>query len=198
MTQWDPPLLPFPFQTCRTSLVVDWWRVDLPIQGTRAQSLLHEDSTCCGATKPVSTTADPSLKAHAPPQGKPPQWEARVNWRSSPHWSQLEKTRTQQWRPSTAKSKYINGQMFLQSETKMKFIKEKSIMAEHNLQSRSRIPSLSSPQTARFRIKASFLSINTCLSNYWLLNGEQTNLSLGTNGISLFVHHLFLTSHLRR
>ena len=36
-----------------TSLVVQWLRVHLLMQGTRVQSLVQEDSTCCGATKPV-------------------------------------------------------------------------------------------------------------------------------------------------
>ena len=36
-----------------TSLVAQWLRVCLPMQGTRVQSLVQEDPTCCGATKPV-------------------------------------------------------------------------------------------------------------------------------------------------
>ncbi|XP_059785447.1 DNA polymerase delta subunit 3 isoform X2 [Balaenoptera ricei] len=36
-----------------TSLVVQWLRVHLPMQGTWVQALLQEDPTCCGATKPV-------------------------------------------------------------------------------------------------------------------------------------------------
>ena len=35
-----------------TSLVVQWLRIRLPVQGTRVQSLVWEDSTCFGATKP--------------------------------------------------------------------------------------------------------------------------------------------------
>ena len=37
----------------RTSLVVQWLRVRLPMQRTRVQSLVQKDSTRCGATKPV-------------------------------------------------------------------------------------------------------------------------------------------------
>ena len=37
-----------------TSLVAQWLRIRLPLQGTRARSLVQEDSTCHGATKPVS------------------------------------------------------------------------------------------------------------------------------------------------
>ena len=37
----------------RASLVVQWLRICLPMQGTRVRSLAREDPTCCGATKPV-------------------------------------------------------------------------------------------------------------------------------------------------
>ena len=37
----------------RTSLVVQWLRIRLPMQGTRVQALVREDPTCHGATKPV-------------------------------------------------------------------------------------------------------------------------------------------------
>ena len=36
-----------------TSLVVQWLRIRLPMQGTWVQSLVREDPTCCGATKLV-------------------------------------------------------------------------------------------------------------------------------------------------
>ena len=36
-----------------TSLVAQWLRVRLPMQGTRVPSLVREDPTCRGATKPV-------------------------------------------------------------------------------------------------------------------------------------------------
>ena len=36
-----------------TSLVVQWLRIHLPMQGTWVQSLVREDPTCHGATKPV-------------------------------------------------------------------------------------------------------------------------------------------------
>ncbi|KAJ8784559.1 hypothetical protein J1605_008211 [Eschrichtius robustus] len=35
------------------SLVVQWLRIRLPMQGTRVQALVREDPTCHGATKPV-------------------------------------------------------------------------------------------------------------------------------------------------
>ena len=34
-----------------TSLVAQWLRIRLPMQGTRVQSLVWEDPTCHGATK---------------------------------------------------------------------------------------------------------------------------------------------------
>ena len=36
------------------SLVAQWLRICLPMQGTRVQALVWEDPTCRGATKPVS------------------------------------------------------------------------------------------------------------------------------------------------
>ena len=35
------------------SLVAQWLRIRLPMQGTRVQVLVREDPTCHGATKPV-------------------------------------------------------------------------------------------------------------------------------------------------
>ena len=42
-------------KTCRTeaSLVVQWLRIRLPRQRTQVQSLLQEDTTCHGSTKPM-------------------------------------------------------------------------------------------------------------------------------------------------
>ena len=36
-----------------TSQVVQWLRIRLPVQGTWVQTLVWEDSTCCGAAKPM-------------------------------------------------------------------------------------------------------------------------------------------------
>ena len=38
---------------CRASLVAQWLRIHLPIQGTRVQALVREDPTCHKASKPV-------------------------------------------------------------------------------------------------------------------------------------------------
>ena len=35
------------------SLVAQWLRIHLPMQGTQVWALVREDPTCCGATKPV-------------------------------------------------------------------------------------------------------------------------------------------------
>ena len=40
-------------ETSRTSLVTQWLRIHLPMQGTRVRALVREDPTCCGATKPM-------------------------------------------------------------------------------------------------------------------------------------------------
>ena len=37
----------------RTSLVVQWFKIHLPVQGTRVQSLVQKDSTCHRAAKPM-------------------------------------------------------------------------------------------------------------------------------------------------
>ena len=37
----------------RASLVAQWLRIRLPMQGTRVRALVREDPTCRGATKPV-------------------------------------------------------------------------------------------------------------------------------------------------
>ena len=39
---------------CRASLVAQWLRVCLPMQGTRVRALVWEDPTCRRAARPVS------------------------------------------------------------------------------------------------------------------------------------------------
>ena len=80
------------------SLVAQWLRIRLPMQGTRVRALVREDPTCHGATKPVhhnyractraresqllsphATTTEARVpRACAPQQKKPPQWEAHA------------------------------------------------------------------------------------------------------------------------
>ena len=47
-------VLKFKNQSMGASLVAQWLRICLPMQGTRVQALVWEDPTCCGATRPVS------------------------------------------------------------------------------------------------------------------------------------------------
>ena len=44
-----------------TSLVAQWLRIRLPIQGTRVRALVREDPKCRGATKPCAATSEPVL-----------------------------------------------------------------------------------------------------------------------------------------
>ena len=54
-----------------TSLVVQWLRIRLPMQGTRVQDLVREDPTCCRATKP----GHHNYWAHVPQLLKPARLE---------------------------------------------------------------------------------------------------------------------------
>ena len=88
----------------QTSIVVQWIRTCLLIQGTRVQSLVQEDSTCLGATKPMchnywahmSQLQKPICpRAPAPQLEKLLQWEAQAPQPESSHHSpQLEKAWT--------------------------------------------------------------------------------------------------------
>ena len=58
---WSVFLLAFIHETRKleseargASLVAQWLRICLPMQGTRVRALVWEDPTCRGATKPVS------------------------------------------------------------------------------------------------------------------------------------------------
>ena len=55
----------------RTFLVVQWLRISLPIEETRVPSLVRENPTCRGATKPASR--EPVVR-----NKKPPHWESCV------------------------------------------------------------------------------------------------------------------------
>ena len=49
-------LCSFPFEQNmerEASLVAQWLRIHLPMQGTRVRALVWKDPTCRGATKPV-------------------------------------------------------------------------------------------------------------------------------------------------
>ena len=112
-----------------TSLVAQWLRICLPMQGTRVQSLVREDPTCHRATKPVhhnywacalepashnywslrATTTEASVpRARAPQRGATAVRSPHTATKSSPHSPQLEKARTQQRRPTWPKIKIKN------------------------------------------------------------------------------------------
>ena len=84
----------------QTSLVVQWLRIRLPMQGTWVQSLAQKDPTCCRATNPCDATPKPICpRDHALQEARALQLE------SSPHLPQLYKAHMQQGRSSEAKNK---------------------------------------------------------------------------------------------
>ena len=104
--------LTFKEATCRTSLVVQWLRIRLPMQGTRVQSLVQEDSTCCQATKPPLSCDLQLLSPLAATEALEPMLHSKRSYhsekllhrnQSSPCLPQLGKAHAQQQRPSTAK-----------------------------------------------------------------------------------------------
>ena len=110
------------------SLVAQWLRIRLPVQGTRVPALVREDPTCRGATKPVPQLLSLRSRAREPQLLKPWSLESMLcNKRNhhnekpahrngrvaparpplAPRSLQLEKARTQQQRPNAAKNKQI-------------------------------------------------------------------------------------------
>ena len=89
----------------RASLLVQWWGVCLPTQGTRIQSSVWEDPTCQGATGP----ACPQLLKLTCPRARSPQEvivmrkPMHCNQRVTPNSSQVKKARMQHGRPRAAK-----------------------------------------------------------------------------------------------
>ena len=62
-----------------TSLVAQWLRIHLPMQGTQVRALVREDPTCRGETKPMRHNYWACApRACAPQEEKPWQWEARA------------------------------------------------------------------------------------------------------------------------
>ena len=68
------------------SLVAQWLRVCLLMQGTRVRALAWEDPTCRGAAGPVSHNCWACASgACAPRRERPRRWEARASrWRVAP------------------------------------------------------------------------------------------------------------------
>ena len=95
----------------RTSLVAQWVRICLPMQGTQVWSLIHEDSHHPGATKPMGrncwahalepaccTCLEPVLHMREDTAMR----SLCTKTESSPHTPQLEKACMKQRRPSAA------------------------------------------------------------------------------------------------
>ena len=106
-----------------TSLVVQWLRIRLPMQGTGVRSsLVWEDPTCCGATKPMchnywACALEPASHNYWSPHAQSlcsatreatAMRSLRTTTKSSPRSPQLAKARAQQRRPNAAKNKLIN------------------------------------------------------------------------------------------
>ena len=99
--------------SCGPSLVAQWLRIHLPTQGAQVWSLVQEDPTCCGATKPVATTTEAHVLQLLKPVRLEPvlhnkrshhKWEARAPQRRvAPRSLQLEKTHMQQRGPNATK-----------------------------------------------------------------------------------------------
>ena len=93
-------LTPLVFKTAYfcTSLVVQWLRTYLPVQGTQVQSLVQEDCThTTGQLSLCAMTTEPVYpRAHALQQERPLQWEAHAA-KSSPHWPQLQKAQAKHY-----------------------------------------------------------------------------------------------------
>ena len=109
------------------SLVAQWLRIHLPMQGTQVRALVRGDPTCHGATKPMRHNywacalepASHNYWAHVPQLLKPTRLEPVLHnkrshhnekpataTKSSPCSPQLEKASAQQQRPNTAKNKW--------------------------------------------------------------------------------------------
>ena len=75
------------------SLMAQWLRILLPIQGTRVWALVWEDPTCCGAAKPVHHNywacalepASHNFWAHVPQLLKPVRLEPVLHSKRSHH-----------------------------------------------------------------------------------------------------------------
>ena len=130
-------LIPFSKNECPgTSLVAQWLRICLPMQGTWVRSLVREDPTCHGATKPMrhnywacalepeshnywsphSTTTEAcaprACALHATREATAIRSLCTAT-KSSPHLPQLEKVIAQQQRPDRAKNKWIKNKINL-------------------------------------------------------------------------------------
>ena len=110
----------------KASFAVQWLRILLAMQGTPVWSLVWEDLTCCGATKPMCSTfwsldAQSLLSA----TGKANAMKSlHTAMKPRPHSPQLEKACVQQQRPTATKkiksNEYINGSYKKSVRTELK------------------------------------------------------------------------------
>ena len=90
----------------QASLVAQWLRVCLPMQGTRVRALVWEDPTCRGATGPVSHNYWACASGACAPQREAAIVRGpRTAMKSGPRLPQLEKALAQKRRPNIAINK---------------------------------------------------------------------------------------------
>ena len=85
----------------QASLVVRRLKIHLLVQGTQVQSLVQQDPTWCGATRPMHHNPWSPLSREQPPQLE----ACTPQLKSSSHSPQLEKAHTQQEEPAQPISK---------------------------------------------------------------------------------------------
>ena len=88
------------------SLVAQWLRICLTMQGTRVRALVWEDPTCRGTTRPVSHNYWACVSGACAPQQEAASVRGpHTAMKSGPRSPQLEKALAQKPRPNTAKNK---------------------------------------------------------------------------------------------
>ena len=122
----SPRLLFFKNIFWGASLVAQWLRIHLPMQGTQVRALVREDPTCRGATKPVrhnywACALGPVCHSCWSPCAWSPCSATRETTamrsphtatKSSPRSPQLEKACAQQWRLNAAKINSLKQKKF--------------------------------------------------------------------------------------
>ena len=94
----------------RTSLVTQWMRNCLPMQGTRVQSSVQEDPTCLRATKPVWQLLKPACLGPVPHNKRSHNKKPLHHNREEPALPKTRESLAQQQRPSTAENEEINNE----------------------------------------------------------------------------------------
>ena len=92
-----------------TFMVVQWLRIFLPMPGTQVQSLVQEDPTCHGATKPMYHN---SWARALEPMSHNKRSHHTLRLESSPTSSQLEKACVYAWKSKTTENKQIYKSLF--------------------------------------------------------------------------------------